>query len=125
MTTPTDIAGEVYDPLCRRNFPAFVCATFKIVYPDLTLRPSWHIDVLSYHLQGMAEGKLPNRVVINLPPRTLKSFICSVALPAWLLGLDPSRRIICASYSEDLAFKFSRECRTLMQSRAYRRLFRR
>src|SRR5262249_46300526 len=64
------------------------------------------------------------RLVLNQPPRTLKSFIVSVAFPAWLLGRDPSLKIICASYSEDLAYKFSRDCRALMDSAFYKRVFR-
>jgi predicted phage terminase large subunit-like protein len=71
----------------------------------------------------MVLGKAPRRLVTNLPPRSLKSIICSVALPAWLLGRDPATRIICASYSDDLAAKFSRECRGLVETPFYRRLF--
>jgi hypothetical protein len=47
----------------------------------------------------------------------------SVAWVAWLLGRKPSLRIICASYSEELAHKFSRDCRALMESRFYKRVF--
>jgi len=66
-------------------------------------------------------GALP-RLVLNLPPRTLKSFLVSVCLPAWLLGRDPSARIICASYAEDLSNKFSRDSRALMESASFKRL---
>lgn len=58
-----------------------------------------------------------------MPPRSLKSYIASAFLPAWLLGRDPASRIICASYSEELAYKFSRDCRTLMESPFYKKLF--
>jgi hypothetical protein len=63
------------------------------------------------------------RLVLNLPPRTLKSFMASVALPAWLLGQDPSATLICASYSQELANKFSRDCRALIDSKFYKRIF--
>jgi predicted phage terminase large subunit-like protein len=71
----------------------------------------------------MVRGETTNRLVLNLPPRTLKSHIVSACLPAWLLGRDPGARIICASYSEDLARKFSRDCRALMESPFYKRVF--
>jgi predicted phage terminase large subunit-like protein len=63
-------------------------------------------------------------LVINLPPRSLKSFLVSIAWVAWMLGRNPNLEIICASYSEHLAHKFSRDCRVLMESRFYKRVFR-
>jgi len=46
-----------------------------------------------------------------------------VAFPAWVLGRDPSKRIICASYSENLAGKHAGDCRTVMESDWYRSVF--
>src|SRR5271155_4556854 len=71
----------------------------------------------------MVTGEAKKRLILNLPPRTLKSFIASVALPAWLLGRKPSARIICASYSDELSTKFSRDCRALLETPFYRRVF--
>ena len=71
----------------------------------------------------MVKGEARNRLVLNLPPRSLKSFIVSVCLTAWLLGRDPTIRILCASYSQNLANKLSRDCRALMQSGFYKRVF--
>src|ERR1017187_5309648 len=64
-----------------------------------------------------------NRLIITLPPRSLKSICASVAFPAFALGHDPSRRIICASYSEKLAGKHALDCRSVMQSSWYSRIF--
>src|SRR5205823_4222472 len=50
-------------------------------------------------------------------------FVVSVCLPAWLLGRNPSARMICASYSQDLADKFSRDCRALLDTSFYKRVF--
>ncbi len=58
-----------------------------------------------------------------LPPRSLKSHCASICLPAWILGHDPTRRIVCASYSQELADTLARSCRTLMHSVLYRALF--
>src|SRR5262249_39297814 len=71
----------------------------------------------------MEAGRLPARLIANLPPRSLKSYLVSVAWVAWLLGRKPSLQIICASYSEELAHKFSRDCRALIESRFYKRVF--
>ena len=56
------------------------------------------------------------RLLICLPPRHLKSLCASVAFPAWVLGHDPSCRIICASYSIELAAKLARDCRAVLES---------
>ena len=58
-----------------------------------------------------------------MPPRSLKSICASVALPAWLLGHDPTRRIICASYAQELSVKLANDFRLVVTSDWYRRLF--
>jgi hypothetical protein len=63
------------------------------------------------------------RPIINLPPRHLKSLLASVAFPAWCLGLDPSVQILCVSYAQDLADKLARDCRAILLSPWYRRIF--
>jgi predicted phage terminase large subunit-like protein len=63
------------------------------------------------------------RLAIALPPRHLKSHMVSIAFVAFVLGHDPTRQIICASYSQDLADKLSRDCRALMGAGFYRDLF--
>src|SRR5258705_7730646 len=63
------------------------------------------------------------RLLIPVPPRSGKSILASVALPAFVLGRDPSRRVLCASYSGELAAKFARDCRSVMMHPSYRQLF--
>ena len=58
-----------------------------------------------------------------MPPRSLKSVCASVAFPAFLLGHDPTTKIITASYSADLAAKHAGDCRAVMQAPWYRDLF--
>jgi len=119
MTVDRNLADAIY----RTHFGAFTCQAFQALNPGRRLIPSWHIDVICYQLQQMLEGNVGKRLVLNLPPRTLKSFIVSTALPAWLLGRDPSARIICASYSEEFSTKFSRDCRALLETPFYARVF--
>ena len=117
------IDRDIADALYRTSFSAFVCAAFRALYPRMPFIPNWHIDAVCYEVERMVTGVSSNRLVVNLPPRTLKTFILSVCLPAWLLGRNPGERIVCASYSRDLADKFSRDCRALMESNYYKRLF--
>lgn len=63
------------------------------------------------------------RLIINMPPRYMKSIAVSVAWPAWLLGRRPQSKIIVASYSAALSLKHSLDCRHVVQSDWYRRVF--
>jgi len=63
------------------------------------------------------------RLIVNVPPRHLKSHLGSVAFPAWCLGHDPSAQILCVSYAQDLADKLSRDCRRIVASDWYQKLF--
>lgn len=64
-----------------------------------------------------------NRLIINIPPRTLKSIFVSVAWPAYLLGANPTKRIMAASYSQILSIKHSLDCRFILNSDWYKELF--
>jgi predicted phage terminase large subunit-like protein len=130
------IDREAMDAVYRNSFGAFAYAAYPVVHPGEELTPNWHIDCICHHLEQMAlletgfETEIErtgyyNRLVINLAPRSLKSYLISVAWVAWTLGRNPSLKIICASYSDDLARKFSRDCRALMESLFYKRIFRR
>ena len=70
----------------------------------------------------MFDGRI-RRLIINVPPRSLKSHLVSVAFPAWVLGHKPDHQIICASYGQDLADTLALDCRRLMQSASYQWLF--
>jgi predicted phage terminase large subunit-like protein len=118
------IDRKALDVLYRLNFGAFAYAAYEVVHPGEPLVPNWHIDCICHRLAGMESGQVSIRLVVNLPPRSLKSYLVSVAWVAWMLGRNPCLRIICASYSEDLASKFSRDCRALMESPFYKRIFR-
>lgn len=64
-----------------------------------------------------------NNSLINIPPRTLKSTIISIAFTAWILGQDPTAKIICISYNDDLAKEFSNATRKIMESDWYKAAF--
>jgi predicted phage terminase large subunit-like protein len=110
------------DAILRSDSYAFVQKTFTIVSAGHTFLPNWHIEAISYALTRVMSGEI-KRLIITVPPRSLKSICTSVAFPAFVLGHDPTRRIICVSYSEALAKKHANDFRAVMQSQFYRRLF--
>ena len=67
------------DALYRVNFGAFAYAAYEVVHPHEPLCPNWHIDCICHHLAAMEAGRLPARLIANLPPRSLKSYLVSVA----------------------------------------------
>ena len=78
--------------------------------------------MIAAELEACRRGET-KRLIINVPPRSLKSHCASVAFPAWLLGHDSSAQIIVASYAQELANKLSSDCRTLSASSFYQELF--
>jgi hypothetical protein len=113
---------RLYQALLRNDFRAFLDKVFRILAPGQTYVPGWYIEALAWQLVRVWRGEI-KRLIINMPPRSLKSITASVALPAYVLGLDPSKRIICVSYSGDLARKHSNDFRALIDSPFYRSLF--
>src|SRR5713226_5207167 len=120
----SDIARmrQVMDFRVRSSLATFIHRTFQTVAPAQTYQNNWHIQAIAWHLEQCASGGI-KRLMITLPPRYLKSICASVAFPAWVLGHHPAKRVICASYSENLASKHSLDCRSVMEASWYRRVF--
>ena len=121
--------GNVSHPLrsflaaaARTDLPTFVHRAFQTVCPGIPFQANWHVELLADRLDACRKGTI-KRLLICLPPRHLKSLCASIAFPAWVLGHDPSRRIICASYSIDLAAKLAGDCRAVLESAWYREAF--
>jgi predicted phage terminase large subunit-like protein len=119
----TDIEQELLDTALCEDLTSFTRKAFDEVNPGDEFLPNWHVDCLCWHLEKCYRGEI-TRLIITLPPRYLKSICASVAFPAWVLGQDPTRRLICVSYSQDLARKHALDTRTVMESAWYRRVFR-
>lgn len=113
---------DLLQALLRNDFGAFIQRSFQTVVPGQPFLPNWHVDAIAYELERCLRGEI-RRLIITVPPRHLKSHVASVALPAWALGHDPTLRIICVSYSQDLTSKHARDCRTVVESPWYRNTF--
>jgi predicted phage terminase large subunit-like protein len=111
-----------YETLLRQDFATFAARCFQDLNPQTELAMNWHLEVIAAKLTAVREGKI-RRLIINLPPRHLKSLMASIAFPAWCLGHDPSAQILCVSYAQDLSDKLARDCRSIMLSPWYRQIF--
>jgi predicted phage terminase large subunit-like protein len=111
-----------YAAILRRDLMSFIERAFYELNPQTELLSAPHIELIAAKLEACRRGQI-NRLIINLPPRQLKSHCASVAFPAWYLAHHPAGHIICASYGQDLADKFARDYRRVMTSAWYQRLF--
>lgn len=107
--------------LCE-DFASFLTKTSMEVSGGDRFRPSWHIEAIAWELDRIRRGN-NTRLIVTMPPRYLKSIAISVARLAWMLGHKPQVRFVCVSYSGDLAAKHANDCRAVMQTEWYQRLF--
>ena len=110
------------DALTRTDFLMFLRRCLQTVNPDRDYLHNWHIEAMAYEIDRVMRGET-NRLIINLPPRYLKSLVFSVIFPAFLLGHYPSRRIVTLSYSKELAAKHAADFRAIVESAWYKRAF--
>ena len=101
--------------LLRQDLCSFIQRCFHELNPQARFLWNWHIEVLAAKLEACRQGKI-RRLIINVPPRHLKSLCASIALPAWWLGHVPACAIINVTYGQDLSDKFARDCRAIMMS---------
>jgi predicted phage terminase large subunit-like protein len=112
----------VFQALLATDLTAFTEFAFGVVRPGIAFKPNWHFEAVTEKLSQVASGKV-RRLIITLPPRTLKSLCASVALPAWFLGRNPAERVIVVSYSDILARTHANDFRLLVNHPMYRAAF--
>lgn len=113
---------KLLNAILRQDFSSFITKVFHTINPCTEYKTNWHIDLIADYLEAVRTG-LIKRLIINMPPRALKSICVSVAWPAWLIAKDPSIRIMAASYSSTLSIKHSLDCRLVVSSNWYKELF--
>ncbi len=123
LPSPEDVSPQqVPRALLATDFRAFVDYVFGLLRPGIPLKPNWHIDAMAHKASQVASGEV-KRLIMTVPPRNLKSIITSVALPAWYLGHNPSERVVCVSYSADLAKTHANDFRRVVNDPIYQAVF--
>jgi predicted phage terminase large subunit-like protein len=100
----------------RNNFLDFV----RYVWPQFICGP--HHAIMAKKFEALVRGEL-NRVIINIAPRHGKSELTSYLFLAWLMGQEPDAKIIQATHTAELAMRFGRKVRNLMDSEIYKEVF--
>src|SRR5262245_46400218 len=109
---------------CEDSLLKFLQAGWKFIDPA-TFQPGWHLEAMAEHLQAVTDGQI-QRLVINVPPRSSKSSLCSVAWPAWTWAQTNKGplsgahvQFLSASYAHTLSLRDSVKTRRLIQSPWY------
>lgn len=113
---------EIAAALMRSSLFCFLWWVFALLHPGASLKPGWYLLAMTHKLQQAAAGKT-TRLVINVPPRHLKSISASVALVVWILGHNPAAKIMIVTYSAELARQHAEPRRIIMQHPFYQWLF--
>jgi predicted phage terminase large subunit-like protein len=109
---------ETVYALIRSDLRLFLRRVLNTVEPETKYEHAGYIEVIISELTKLLASPT-RRLVINVPPRHLKSIIVSVAYSAWLLGHTPHLKLLCISYSPELATQFSKMVRLVMESAWY------
>jgi predicted phage terminase large subunit-like protein len=110
------------DAALRLRVDTFLMRCFLTINPGTIFRDNWHIDAMAYQVERIVKGEV-RRLIVNLPPRNLKSLAFNVALSAFLLGHDPRRRIFCISYGGELSAEHAAQFKAIVRSEWYQRIF--
>jgi predicted phage terminase large subunit-like protein len=109
---------------CKRSLAAFAKRAWHILEPATPLKWGWALDAICQHLEAVTDGRI-NRLLMNVPPGTMKSLLTAVIWPAWEWGPRglASNRFISTAHKQDLAVRDNMKCRRLIQSDWYQELW--
>src|SRR5450759_1007449 len=118
LLSKPSLANEIDRELAERNLRDFVRLAWPVVEPSTPFVDGWHIDAITDHLQAITRGDIRN-LLINVPPRHMKSLLVSVFWPCWEWLRCPQRRWLFSSYAATLSIRDSVKCRRLIESPWY------
>jgi predicted phage terminase large subunit-like protein len=118
LLTRPSLLDEIDSELAGRGLREFVRQAWPIIEPSTPFVPGWHIDAIIDHLEAVTWGQIRN-LLINVPPRHMKSLLVAVFWPAWEWIRWPERRWLFSSYGAQLSIRDSVKCRRLLESPWY------
>lgn len=119
---PMYLPAEYRNTMIREDFMTFLGFVMEELEPGTDYSENWHLEVMAAELEAVRQGE-NLRLMINLPPRSLKTIMTSVAFPAFVLGHDPTRRIMCVTYSQDVAKAQAIQFQRILRTGWFRRAF--
>lgn len=116
----SDINDEV--GLAQTDLGTFIRLFWGVLEPSTPYVHGWHLDALAEHLEACADGQIRN-LLINVPPRHMKSLAVSVFFPVWMWIRKPETRFLYSSYALSLSIRDSRKCRQIIESPKFQACF--
>jgi predicted phage terminase large subunit-like protein len=113
---------DAFNALCREGLYPYTMKAFSIIEPATPFEDNWHIGCVSEHLEAVYNKQIQD-LIINIPPRTLKSVHVAQIFPSWVIGKEPSHQFIGASYAHSLAERNVMKTRQIIQSDWYQQCF--
>ena len=104
----------------QRNGAESFLTYVKHMWPDFI--EGRHHQIFAEKLEQVARGEL-KRLIINMPPRHTKSEFASTYFPSWILGRNPKLKVMQITHTAELAFRFGRRVRDLIDSEEYQAVF--
>lgn len=92
MTSETNLFRQVM----LGDLASFAQRSIAEMMPGMGLQWNWHLDLICDRLTRLADGDI-KRLLVCVPPRSLKSLLCSVIYPAWLIARNETERVLCVS----------------------------
>lgn len=108
--------------LCRRSVLYFARTFWPVLEPGRQLVTGWPIEAIAEHLEAVTRGEI-RKLLITVPPGSMKSLLTRAFWPAWSWISNPSLRYIGASYAEALAARDNRRAKMIVESELYQRMF--
>ncbi|HEX2795357.1 MAG TPA: hypothetical protein VHN58_13105, partial [Croceicoccus sp.] len=113
---------DIWLAMIRLDFLVFLSMVMAELEPGTDYEENWHLEAIAGRLLAVQAGEA-RRLIINMPPRAMKTITVSVAFVAWILGHDPTRRIICVTYSNDVAKAQATQFARIVRTAWFRRCF--
>jgi predicted phage terminase large subunit-like protein len=118
--TKSDGLLKVERELATRRLREFVRQAWHVIEPATVFVAGFHIEAICEHLEAISLGQIRN-LLINVPPRHMKSLLVCVFWPAWEWTRWPERRFLFSSYAANVSVRDSVKCRRLIESPWYQK----
>lgn len=102
----------------KNSLYEFLKQAWPIIEGNTPFMDNWHLEVVAQHLEVCYRREI-KRLIINVPPRSGKTTLISIAFPAWVWLQNQEEKFVYASYANSLSLDHSRKCRMLIESNWY------
>ena len=118
VSDPRTMLSQIRREKDERSLSEFIRDAWAVIEPGTAYIDNWHISLIAEYLQAINEGEI-RRLIINIPPRHMKSIEATVCYPVWTWIREPAKRFIKVSYSDSLSRKHNILSRDVINSPWY------